>query len=767
MEFDLRFSELVHTYQIDRHHPWFYEKVRAERLLKDFWLDWLENHHGENMTLLYEKRGDFENFYMSMPQGVNYTKVKYRNDDVSSFVECIPQIMDGGDKGNVMLITQKDHVRISAELEREGLAVLDLYDYFALHGLEFYHEYYLISNEKYFDESGEVDEDTWQNNRYETLFYDKRKYRTAQDEALQQYYLERVIFDYYSMRDFINGEIYLKEYLCRQTSLAGEYENFLTEVKDLLFELQQTIKQKNEKDIVMYWIDCISYEEDAKVPHGNYVSSKALVFSRSFTVIPITSDVMGAMFYQRMPAEAVGKSKLIEDAPLIDMLNEKGWKFWHYGWGEMFAKRYVRTVEQDKIHRISSEAHWKLICDMAEQTEPAFRLVHLMGLHPPYLSAEMDGERFISLHDRFFNPDEEVGKKRAQQRIQSMQYEYRQIEFFEGLIEARAVIYFSDHGCMEYVADNFPMLHHNILKVKAENIYSGVCKQIFSPLDFLELISKLINGKAEEINSIASECVLMQGFPIYNKEHVRSYYNLKHFSEFLLGYNGIVKGDYIYFYFHAGYDLCYKMQEEKIYLMGVNESREVRRQLLEEIRGTDRLLWDFSHEKFRYSRVFFQVRDRAAEREDIKNIQREGELFCSRFLGEYPDSSVFAIRGGGNDTVLFLDALPQEHRRKIQYIVDGNLQCNASHFGIPVVQPALMDWAKVTHVIVISSNYREQMLAELEDKPQITAIDLYRRLWDAGFEERRTLVDILIGKRRTYVEEDFPPVDWDSIGRGF
>lgn len=44
------------------------------------------------------------------------------------------------------------------ELEREGLAARDLYDYFAIHGLELLHEYYLASNGKYFDESLYVNE---------------------------------------------------------------------------------------------------------------------------------------------------------------------------------------------------------------------------------------------------------------------------------------------------------------------------------------------------------------------------------------------------------------------------------------------------------------------------------------------------------------------------------------------------------------------------------------------------------------------------------
>lgn len=762
MDFDSRFVELMHTYRIDRHHPWFYEKVRAERLLKDFWEEWSRENEGKTLTLLYEKRGDFENFLMSIPNEVRYNAVNYRNDDAFSFSECITEVK-GDDTEDILLITQKDHVRISMELEREGLAVRDLYDYFALHGLELLHEYYLVNNEKYFNRAGRVDEDSIRNNRYEVLFYDKRKYRTARDKVQEEYYLERVIFDYYYMRDFVNGGIYLKEYLGKKTNAAGEYEAFLTGVNELLLELRQAIARKEKKDIVMYWLDAVSHEEDEKMPYWHSLNKEALDFQRSFSVNYTTGNAMNALFCQRMPAETLIKYKQIEGGPLIDMLSGLGWNFQYYGCGEMFVPKYTRTVAEEYYHLVSSESYWKMVCDMAESTEPALRLVHLMGAHPPYLSAELDGERFISLDDGHCSFSKEIDEAREKQRIISMQYEDRQLAFYDGLVKAHAAIYFSDHGCMGYTKDNYAVLHHNILKLKSDRISPGVCKQIFSPLDFLKLIQKLIEGGEWDFDGISSGYVMLQSFPIYDKAHALTFYDYARFAEYMLGYNGIVKDDYIYFYFHAGYDLCYKLNEEKIYLMGVNESREIREQLLREIRSADRLLWNFSHEKFKYSQALLKVRDAADKREDLRENQREGELFCRKIMEKYSEQSTFAIRGGGDDTVLFLDALSEEQRQRIKYIVDGNLQCNASRWGVPVMQPSRQEWKEVTHVIVISSNYREQMLSELANEPQMTVIDLYQQLWDAGFEKRRTLVDILYGKRRTYVEEDFPPIDWMDI----
>lgn len=57
-----------------------------------------------------------------------------------------------------------------------------------------------------------------------------------------------------------------------------------------------------------------------------------------------------------------------------------------------------------------------MVCDMAEAAEPALRLVHLMGAHSPYMSAEIDSEMFFPLCDCYCSPGEDIKKAIAQQK---------------------------------------------------------------------------------------------------------------------------------------------------------------------------------------------------------------------------------------------------------------------------------------------------------------------------------------------------------------
>lgn len=45
----------------------------------------------------------------------------------------------------------------------------------------------------------------------------------------------------------------------------------------------------------------------------------------------------------------------------------------------------------------------------------------------------------------------------------------------------------------------------------------------------------------------------------------------------------------------------------------------------------------------------------------------------------------------------------------------------------------------------------------------VTAIDMYERLYKCGFPKERFLSDILYGKRLLHKKEDFIPIDWEKI----
>ncbi len=69
---------------------------------------------------------------------------------------------------------------------------------------------------------------------------------------------------------------------------------------------------------------------------------------------------------------------------------------------------------------------------------------------------------------------------------------------------------------------------------------------------------------------------------------------------------------------------------------------------------------------------------------------------------------------------------------------------------------------KVT-AIIASSNYRLVMAEELKKNGNVTAIDMYERLYKCGFPKERFLSDILYGKRLLHKKEDFIPIDWEKI----
>lgn len=232
MNYDSRIEHIMHQYNIDLHHPWFYEAVRAKNLIQEFWQKYSIG--GGEVFVLSDKRGDFENFRIYIPKDIAYTSYIYENSTLLALDKCVDDIRRM-DSDKIILITYKDHARVSAELARNHIQVVDLYDYFIENGLEICHEYYQVNSEAYLDGKGKYSEDTIYECSYSMLFYDKRKFRLAKSKAMQKYYLEKVIFDCYYMKDFANGEAFIQKYIILFPESAEKYQSFLKETKNLLY----------------------------------------------------------------------------------------------------------------------------------------------------------------------------------------------------------------------------------------------------------------------------------------------------------------------------------------------------------------------------------------------------------------------------------------------------------------------------------------------------------------------------------------------------
>ena len=758
VDFELELKEIMHRHCIDINHPWFYEFVQAEKLIKYFWATHADI---ENVILLFETQGDYEHFRLYIPENVECKKVQYSNETFFLYQNSTDAIKEGN-ADMVILITYQDHCRIKAELANCGIEIFDLYEYFIENELNIFHEFYKVTNETYFDAVGNATDNSYFENFYGILFYDKRGYKLAKSDKLKAYYLQKVIFDYYYMGNFADGKEYIEKYRELYPKQSENYLKFLEEVEILLDKMCQKIKKKKQKDIVMYWIDAFSYGEDRKLPYLSSLDKECMVCKNAFAVVDTTRCEASALFRQEMPLEAkyFREGAVIGESVVFDDLESCGWEFKYYGIGRMFSNEKSKTIEKHSLVTASTVHHWKMLCDMVKDTKPVFRLVHLMGGHTSYLSADLNGDVYVPIGEK---PGTGVMNEVYEQRKFALQYEDRQMAFYDKMLDTRATIYFSDHGCPSYALNNLAVLHHIVFKVKSELVEKGIQEKIFTPIYFEKLVKYLLMPEKYPLADMFQDYGLICTLPRYSKNDVKgAYISQKYLDKIThLGYRGIVHDGCAYFLCNCGIELCYEIRDDKAYLMGYNKSKEIRERCRKEL-GENPL--DIERdEKFKYSKLLFNVYERAAARIDLQKQREKGIEFCKKIIDAIPTEKEIVIRGGGDDTVMLLDCLDEERRNRISYIIDGNVECAANNWGIPVILPSeIKKLGKVT-VLVISSNYHTAMMEELKGFQKLQTIDIYEEMWKNGFEWGTFLSHILGGGSIVFKEEDFSPVDWDKI----
>ncbi len=90
MDYNLKLELMMHKYNIDLHHPWFYESVTARSLISKLWKNFKGG--GRKLLILADKKGDFENFRIHIPETIEYVLYIYENNTLFALDKCIEDI---------------------------------------------------------------------------------------------------------------------------------------------------------------------------------------------------------------------------------------------------------------------------------------------------------------------------------------------------------------------------------------------------------------------------------------------------------------------------------------------------------------------------------------------------------------------------------------------------------------------------------------------------------------------------------------------------
>jgi len=383
-------------------------------------------------------------------------------------------------------------------------------------------------------------------------------------------------------KDFSSAFLYIDIYIEKKFPNSNYYNLLKNEIQDLLLEIKKTTSERNQKDIIVFWIDQLCYTDLKKCPYLNKIAKNSLFFERAYTITPYTEPTIRYIFLNEKTLDRYNKIciqsrfKKCEHSRLHKCLKQNGYtiKFLvpdegKYGW-KTDSKYYESNYP-------SSLRLWEMLGELVEYETPVFILIDcLRESHEPFWNP------FIikNIGMQLFKTDYEDVAVNKQQDM-SLEYIDHQIKFYSELLCGSNMlkVYMSDHGKWNRITDRrySDRALHSLLFIIGNNIKNENLKQIFSLNDFYKLINNLIQG--EKVDCLSQE-VHVQDTCLFNKDLRKflSEQNDESVEEILAAFSGVIGTNDKYIKLKNGKEYYYILPDEKTnYIQNVNYCKNIQK----------------------------------------------------------------------------------------------------------------------------------------------------------------------------------------------
>lgn len=707
MTIDDKLQKLILKYNIDSCVPKYNPFLKACTIAKKFY-EKISNHYRQ-IVLFGTNETDVKWVQkcickQSAKEFIFYPNQENRFDNnIESFYWVVSR-----DSENVLLNWLKSHKLIGE----------NIYDLFQENGIQIENNFYDIYDEIYYDfRTGEASKD-WKSFDINRIFFShRRNYEMEQNLELRKTYLEQIIFDCVFAKDFLTLKEYIDIYVREfGEELGKQYIIFYGEVCNLLEQIKERLMEREQKDVIMIWLDALEYGEDKIMPFLSSVDENSIVFDNAYTVTPYTGATFKTLFAKQRVIEekSFNTTKVgLENSQLLRDLFDRNYKFKYYGELDLASKE-VAAEYFYTIYTPMTQVYWDIVCDMVDDSDSKahFSVLHeVLQTHVPYISLGLRNNKYFGNEEWPGQQDDNDKALRNQQVIPSRLYVDRQLQFWNELLPSDMYkIYMSDHG--HTLFGRF----HTILKIQQEDLIPQRCKQLFSYYDFDQLILRIIDfGSVANLGS--RSFVFVEDVDYYNKDYILETIGKSDFYERgLLGYRGVITQDDMLIRYRNG--MTY-------YLKKINDEKMVTDERLKYLSSLlDTKFVDINkEEKFKYSRLIWNGYVKCLKRSDGE--RRKKEKIIRECVDSIPEGCRLAIRGGGIHTLQILMLLDEVQRKKIMYIIDRDKCCVAGKYGIKVITPDQLDEVDLDKIIISSYEHRTAWKNELKCFQNEEVIDIY------------------------------------------
>jgi len=723
-----RLEKLIVFYGIDRFHPGFQKKIRAQELITDF----VNAYANQKCILIARDETDKAFFSFYVKDVVLSEVVLYKELDDAK----LQWLSEAEKECNLLLISYYGREELMNRLYNNGLQPISLYEYFETKGFICNGNFYEVFNREHYNFHGGIPTfDYTHLDMNAVFFYDRRGYENSATKELKEVYLAKMIFDCVYVKDFERMEQYIEVYCEQKYYNYKEYKEFQKAVTDLMCDIKEMIQQRDKKDIIMFWIDALEHGEDKDMPFLSSLQSKSLDFENAYTVTPYTHSTIKALFEGKYTVDdRAYRMQIDNSSKLVSMLKNRGYRVHFYTYLNQVNSK-LKGLPAQSMYTVLPELCWELINDLINEELPLFVLLHeFPHTHVPYTSLGLTGKEYSFREDRSdISAEEETIRKGqiAESRVATDKV----LQYYSNFLnDTMFKIYMSDHG------HTYLDRYHAIFRVVQKDIAPKQVKGMFSYVQFPKLISKLLDGN-QEYAELCSSYVKIQDVDFYSQNNIKYFFSDRDRLDFkgLVGYEGIVTEQEYYLRYNDGREEFYCNKEGQ-------ELTEERMNALRELCPTypADILED---EKFHYSKWMYRTTERYLERN--KEFEETKLSQVVAIFEELPKEAVVALRGGGVHTYRLWQALPWHLKKRISYVIDLDVNCMASRVGLNVITLDELPEKQINYVVVSSFEREEQWMKELRERTSgCQIIGLYQELEKRGVHCKRAFY------HHEYVEDD-------------
>ncbi len=704
-------EKIIEKYNLDRHYPAYKESRRA----CDYIYKWIKalSHTGKKSLFI----------------GMDEHALKLINNwgadsKISTLLVCSVEklksftgILENADKLYIVSYTRT--IELLHWLWEHGYQAESIYDILENEGIYLQMEFYRFFSPLQMSPELNLNENLEEKSidgsslvLYE-FYYQKQRLLHSVCMKEQKRLKEKLFFLSLCMKNFLEAENILNTMF-----EADEFKRCWNEIQQLFSQVREILFLKKEKDIIIYWIDAMSYEESKKLEYLESRRTHSLYFHNAYAETPYTNAVCRSMFCELRQVDDLGyKIKNIDsqNSSLLRDIARQGYEFRIIGdyLSKLFETKFNQCADICKKSSCS-EMLWNLLDQMLRSNRKTVYLVHILEeLHSPYLSVR---------RERFEIPYTRISRKEQIKEVDV------QLRFYDEMLGDRPYrIYMSDHGSWNDVRRKI----HIHFQVFHSSWDERETEKMFCFLDFSKIMHLLLLGKEINTELICNrEYVPIQDVDHYNKEDLKNVLKgIGHLLSFI-SYKGAVTKEGIYMYFKTGDELYHRWSEEisdvQMYLDGTKEETEFYKKMRRKIGNFPKEL--DTEPRFQYAVYTYKAY------ENVKRTVRGIAGLINKKFSDYADGSI-ALRMGGEHSWQVYGLLTESNRKKVGAIIDRDDQCMCRRLNAEFFLPGEKLPDSIKTVLLSSYIYLDELKSEAEEfYGGVEIMDVYQYWKENGYD---------------------------------